>query len=39
MILFLVFALGLSAYNEAVDKPNSNPTTSKEIYEAKKKDR
>jgi hypothetical protein len=39
MIIFMALAIGLIAYNEGVDKPKSAPTTTKEIYEAKKRDR
>jgi hypothetical protein len=39
MIIFAVVAMLLMAYNQGVDTPTSKPTTTKEIYEAKKRDK
>jgi hypothetical protein len=39
MIIFAFIALGLVSYNTIVDKPLSNTKTTKEVYEAKKKER
>jgi hypothetical protein len=39
MIIFAIVATFIMAYNQGVDKPASNPTTTKEIYEAKKRER
>lgn len=39
MIIFVFMALGLITYNQTVDKPASNTTTTKEVYEKMKKEK